>query len=364
MPPGTPETPSSPPSGPPRRIVLVAGPSGSGKGLLAHRSGLPMVPLDEFYRDLDDPSLPRRFGIVDWDDPASWDADAALEALTRLAHDGSAEIPTYSISQSLRVGSHRIETGDAPLIVAEGIFAAELIAPLSAAGLLADAVVLKRPVPLVFALRLTRDLREARKPVGVLLRRGVALAAEQPRQVARWVRDGMAPMPLRPAIRHAQALAQVACAEQRHRGSAVPSKRLRITAVCFLRDGEDGPELLGVRKRNTGTYMQVGGKLEAGESPEEAAIREAEEETGLRLDPAELELLGDFRAVAANEPDTQVHSTVFLTRRPLPEDFRVQAELADHRWFPLAQHEPPTDVRIAPLMAAQIMPALRQRLGI
>ncbi len=79
---------------PPRQIVLVAGPSGSGKGLMTQRSGLPLVQLDEFYRDLDDPGLPRRFGIVDWDDPASWDAGAALAALTHLAHEGAPRSPS------------------------------------------------------------------------------------------------------------------------------------------------------------------------------------------------------------------------------------------------------------------------------
>lgn len=348
---------------PPRRIVLVAGPSGSGKGVLATRSGLPMVPLDEFYRDLDDPNLPRRFGIVDWDVPASWDADAAFTALSELARTGTAQIPTYSISQSRRVGTRRIEVGDAPLIIAEGIFAAELIAPLASAGLLADAIVLKRPVPLVFVLRLARDLREARKPVGVLLRRGLALAAEQPQQICRWARAGMTPMPLRRAIRHARSLAQLAWAERHHRQISSARTTLRITAVCFLRTGEHGPELLGVRKRGTSTYIQVGGKLEAGESAQEAALRETVEETGLHLDVSELELLGDFHAVAANEPDTLVHSTVFLTHHPLPEDFQVQAELAEHRWFPLTQPTQSARVQIAPLMAEHIIPALRRRLG-
>ena len=68
---------------PPAKVVLLLGPSGSGKTRLAHESGLPVVGLDDFYRDLDDPALPRseELGIVDWDHPDSWDADRALAAL-------------------------------------------------------------------------------------------------------------------------------------------------------------------------------------------------------------------------------------------------------------------------------------------
>ena len=47
----------------------------------------------------------RESGIVDWDDPASWNAGAALEALVALAHDGVAEVPVYSIPLSRRTGT-------------------------------------------------------------------------------------------------------------------------------------------------------------------------------------------------------------------------------------------------------------------
>src|SRR5690625_2772020 len=108
---------------------------------MVRRSGLPFVALDEFYRDGDAPDLPSRFGITDWDSPASWDAGAALEALTALAHDGTAQVPTYSISASRRTGMRVVDAGQAPLIVAEGLFASELIAPLAAAGLDRERVV-------------------------------------------------------------------------------------------------------------------------------------------------------------------------------------------------------------------------------
>lgn len=343
--------------GAPRRIVLVAGPSGSGKGEMAKRCGLPTVGLDEFYRDLDDPGLPRRFGIVDWDDPVSWNAGAALEALTVLAHDGAAEVPVYSISESRRQGSHVIEAGDAPLIVAEGIFAAELIGPLAAAGLLADALVLDRPVPVVFGLRLARDLAEARKPPATLLRRGWALAGEQSADVARWRGAGMRPVGLRAGTARLRRLSGIAESERRITARGGQDDVLQITAVCFLRDGADGPEVLAVRKHGTGTYMQVGGKLEEGEEAWQAALREVQEELGVELGPGDLELLGQWEAPAANEPATVVRSTVFVTRHGLPEPLTVQAELADHRWVGL--DGPASGYRLAPLMVHHILPALR-----
>ncbi|WP_232820349.1 NUDIX domain-containing protein [Brachybacterium sp. YJGR34] len=347
---------------PPRRIILLAGPSGSGKGELSRRSDLPVLPLDEFYRDHDEPGLPRRFGIVDWDDPASWNAGAALEALTALAHDGAAEIPSYSIPDSRRVGTARLEAGTAPLLIAEGIFAAELIAPLRAAGLLADALVLDRPAPVVFALRGARDLREHRKAPLTLLRRGWSLARTQRGDVSAWIGAGMRPMRLHEAARWIHVLTACAEAERHLHGADHRQRILSITAVCFLRDGAAGAEVLAVRKRGTGSYMQVGGKLEPGESALDAAVRECEEEIGVRLAPSDLAPLGDYEAVAANEPDTRVRSTVWTTRAVLPEPLAVRAELADHRWVPVA--DPGVGARLAPLMTEHILPALRERLTV
>ena len=42
------------------RVVLLAGPSGSGKTSLTRRVGLPMLALDDFYRDADDARRTRR----------------------------------------------------------------------------------------------------------------------------------------------------------------------------------------------------------------------------------------------------------------------------------------------------------------
>ncbi|WP_246954763.1 ATP-binding protein [Brachybacterium sp. Marseille-Q7125] len=211
------------PNPPARRVVLLAGPSGSGKGEVTRRSGLPALALDDFYREGDDPALPRRFGIADWDDPASWDAQAALTALETLCRRGRVTVPTYSISLSARTGQTRLDIGDAPLVIAEGIFAAELIRPLAAAGLLADGIVLDRPGPLVFAMRLVRDLRQSRKPVPVLLRRGWGLLGDQRADMRAWVSAGLRPLGLHRAERELRRLALIAAADGRARQLTAPA---------------------------------------------------------------------------------------------------------------------------------------------
>jgi uridine kinase len=175
------------------RIVVLAGPSGSGKSRLASRLGLPVLRLDNFYRDGDDEALPRAFGIVDWDDPASWNQAAAVDAACTLARSGSVEVPTYDIPTSRATGTTRLDTGGAPLVVAEGIFAAEVIPDLRDAGVLADAICLTHRPVVTFVRRLTRDLRESRKPPLTLLRRGFCLLRDEPRIVARQVALGAVP---------------------------------------------------------------------------------------------------------------------------------------------------------------------------
>ena len=173
------------------RVVLLSGPSGAGKSRLAAslraEHGWPIVRLDDFYRDEDDPAMPRseELGIVDWDDPRSWNADAALDALDALVRDGRTSVPTYDISTSRATGTAEVTCRPVDLVLAEGIFAAELVGPLRDRGLLHRAYVVCRDRRLTFVLRLVRDLRERRKPPLVLVRRGLALMREEPRVVAR-----------------------------------------------------------------------------------------------------------------------------------------------------------------------------------
>ncbi|GAA1751994.1 ATP-binding protein [Aeromicrobium alkaliterrae] len=174
-------------------VVIVAGPSGSGKSHLGERLGWTVLRLDDFYRDGDAPDLPRSdLGIVDWDDPGSWDAEAAVAAIRELTEHGRTDVPVYDIASSRRTGSHTV-TCDGRFL-AEGLFAPEIVAACRSAGVLDDAICLRRPRLVTFALRLVRDLREARKPPLVLVRRGWRLMQDDPHVVARAVDAGCRPV--------------------------------------------------------------------------------------------------------------------------------------------------------------------------
>lgn len=184
------------------RIVLLAGPSGSGKSRLTRLVGGTALPLDDFYRDDDHPELPRAHGIVDWDHPDTWDCRAAIAALDELARTGTATVPVYSIAHNRRIGTHHVHVGASGLVIAEGIFAVELLEPARRAGLEIEPIFLDRDRTVVAGLRLHRDLQTRRKRPSVLLRRGYALWRAQPHLRRRALEAGFRPMSMREAVAH------------------------------------------------------------------------------------------------------------------------------------------------------------------
>ncbi len=195
----------------PPRVILLCGPSGAGKsrlaGRLRARHGWPVVALDHFYRNVDDPGLPRHtaLGIVDWDDPASWDAEAAVVALRRLAESGTATVPVYDLATSMRTGGATVTCRATDLVVAEGIFAAELVDDLRREGLLHSAWCVRGNRVLTMVRRFVRDLSEGRKPPRVLARRGWALLRAEPAVVARAAALGARPITQRALARRLEA---------------------------------------------------------------------------------------------------------------------------------------------------------------
>lgn len=122
-----------------------------------------------------------------------------------------------------------------------------------------------------------------------------------------------------------------------------------VAAVALVR----GEEVLTVRKQGTSRFMLVGGKLEPGETPLEAALRETREEVGIDLDSARP--LGTFWSDAANEPGHRLHSTVFLARTDVEPVAR--GEIAQVRWSSMVDLADD----LAPMLEHHVIPALLAR---
>jgi len=132
------------------------------------------------------------------------------------------------------------------------------------------------------------------------------------------------------------------------------TKTIRISAALALSD--DGQALL-VRKRGTLAFMQPGGKIEPGETSEEALIRELSEELGLAVPSTAFEFLGRFQAPAANEPDYIVVADVFLLYVN-DASIGATAEIEEIRWISL---DDPGDILMALLTEHHILPFYRRR---
>ncbi|GGL91496.1 hypothetical protein GCM10012279_06550 [Micromonospora yangpuensis] len=164
--------------------------------------------MDDFYKDGDDPTLPRRNGLVDWDSPEAWDAGAAVAAIALLAQQGRAEVPVYALGADRRVDTRTLELTGSPLFMAEGIFAAEIVAECRRQGLLAGAYALRRPRGTTFLRRLARDLAQRRKAPGLLVRRGIALLRAEPQVLRRQAALGAEPTRAAEVLRRVAGLGQ------------------------------------------------------------------------------------------------------------------------------------------------------------
>jgi uridine kinase len=193
-------------------LVLLGGASGSGKSYLAARFGRPHVELDGFYREISEHTaispLPQTaYGEIDWDHPGTWNSDAASRAMMQLLQFGRTRIPNYSIATSSYTGHRSVELAEGP-VIAEGIFADAVLAPLRSLGVEVDAVFIKVSPITTAVRRLVRDLREHRKPVPFLLKRGWSLFRSERAVRERYVDAGFRTVPKRQIKKHLASLVQ------------------------------------------------------------------------------------------------------------------------------------------------------------
>lgn len=94
---------------------------------------------------------------------------------------------------------------------------------------------------------------------------------------------------------------------------------MRSVTLCFL--VKDNEVLLAVKKRSLsgfnvaiGKWNGVGGKVDAGETIEAAAVREISEEIGVKTEEQHLEKAGNIEFYFKDKPEWNQHVHIFLVR--------------------------------------------------
>lgn len=131
---------------------------------------------------------------------------------------------------------------------------------------------------------------------------------------------------------------------------------LHIAAAIFLNERR---QVLLVRKRDTTAFMQPGGKVDSGEQPLAALIRELQEELGLVITAEAATFLGNYQAPAANEPGFRVECALYQVTLRAGDQAVPAAEIEEAVWIAVDE---PGDLPLAPLTRDVILPLLRQRL--
>ncbi|GAB3606880.1 NUDIX domain-containing protein [Conyzicola nivalis] len=132
----------------------------------------------------------------------------------------------------------------------------------------------------------------------------------------------------------------------------------RVIVIVAAVIVDDAGRLLLVRKRGTERFMQAGGKIDQGETPAVALVRELHEELLLVVQPGDLDYLGRFHAPAANEAGYVVDAEVFFVT--VHGEAVASAEIDELVWVsPLEA----LDIPLAPLTSEILLPLLAKRAG-
>ncbi|MEU1389024.1 MULTISPECIES: NUDIX domain-containing protein [unclassified Nonomuraea] len=107
-----------------------------------------------------------------------------------------------------------------------------------------------------------------------------------------------------------------------------------LVPACGTVTVDDAGRILMQRRRDTGQWALPMGKMEIGETPSQCAVRETEEETGVRVEPTGL--LGVYsdpgHIVAYTDGEVRQEYEVMLIARPVGGRPEANDEASDVRW--------------------------------
>ena len=131
--------------------------------------------------------------------------------------------------------------------------------------------------------------------------------------------------------------------------------------VLLLREGPAGTEVLLHLRQGTGYldghWASLAGHVEAGETAVAAAVREAHEEAGIDVDPADLVPVTTVHRITPGAGQVEQRVDFFFTARTWRGEPSVTepAKNAGFRWCPLArlpEPMPPHEAEVARLLGS------------
>jgi len=109
------------------------------------------------------------------------------------------------------------------------------------------------------------------------------------------------------------------------------------------------------RSKGKEYFIHPGGKIEAGETPKQAAVRELKEEFQIDVDEADLQPFDTNSAPAAGSPEVIVHMEVFLVKK-WRGAITPDHEIEEMRWL---TSNIPDDIQIGSIMEHETIPKLK-----
>ncbi len=106
---------------------------------------------------------------------------------------------------------------------------------------------------------------------------------------------------------------------------------MKVVGTMFF----DRNKLLIDKPRKRPTFQMIGGRVEDGETPLEAAIRECHEELGKNasFDESQFELVMEFDEIATSDGVTPIHFYVFKYNGILKGNLETSEEIEKFLWY-------------------------------
>lgn len=106
---------------------------------------------------------------------------------------------------------------------------------------------------------------------------------------------------------------------------------MEVVGTMFFKDSK----LLIDKPKKRNTYQMIGGRVENGETPLQAAIRECYEELGKAavFDESLFKLVMDFDEIATSDQSTKIHFYVYQYEGDLKGDLTTSEEIEKFLWY-------------------------------